>query len=172
MRGAGEKPSVPFGSALMCSVSLLFPPVHLKLLSSVDTLLRMSGVNGYVGVEPSRRLNTSLSMPKRGIRTPRNGEVGSVTSLTMGYSAAILAPSGPHSSERHMADSLAADLRTINAARELGAPQPPQNPLARLMAPTSQVGPESLTPSQVRYTRKLMDKRARDKGFLRALGWT
>ena len=55
------------------------------------------------------------------------------------------------------ADGLDADLRTIQAARDLSAPKPPQNPLARLIAPSLQVGKETLSPKQVKQTHQLND---------------
>ena len=55
------------------------------------------------------------------------------------------------------ADGLDADLRTIQAARDLSAPKPPTNPLARLIAPSLQVGKETLSPKQVKQTHQLND---------------
>ena len=62
------------------------------------------------------------------------------------------------------ADGLDADIRTLNTARagqqddaNLCGPAGLTNPLARLIAPSLQVGKETLSPKQVKQTHQLND---------------
>ena len=71
-------------------------------------------------------------------------------------------------------DELREDIRTIQQSHAIGAPRPPVNPLARLIASSVVADPTRIAPDLARfesrhYTLKQRERKAADRAFLLSL---